>query len=259
MINNLETKPNELVYIPLSNMQPFIDDLEIPKMQLSREKNKISVEHYASNLPEVMYDQTINKYLIIGGYTTFYAYHELYNSYLLIPCKVFYQIKEDERFLFTLDWMMKNRVDNWYDRNAIITKLINDFHYTEQTLMTFLNKKSKDIQFYLDPPPHVGKITTQQNKEAIINKISLTPLKEHNKDYLYILILYFDIPITHQQLTFISWIRGNRIKFEECELTLEQEHQLIDRALDLKEDFLNNIRTQIQAMQMLNMESHILS
>lgn len=253
MIKKPGLKPNELIYIPIGNLQPFISDLEIPVTQMRREKNKILGERYASTLPEVVFDQASSMYFVIGGYSTYYAYSQLYKPNRLIPCKAFYELFEDERYLLTLAWMMKNNITNWYNRYDIITKLMIAFHYSKEEIATFLNREPKDIQLYLDPPPNVQQRTLQQRKEKIINKISLEAFKHsHNKDYLYILVLYFGHTITHEQLKFISWLRGNDIRFEERQLTLEQEHQLIDKALNLKEEFLNEIRLLIQEMQKQN-------
>ncbi|MGM8215911.1 hypothetical protein ACLIA0_10105 [Bacillaceae bacterium W0354] len=253
MINIQKALPNELLYVPLGNLQPFVSDLEIPKKQLLREKNKISVEINASVLPEIVFDQESCKYLVVGGYTTYFAYKSLYKPNRLVRCKAFYQLSEEQRYLLTIDWMMKNNVTNWYNRHKIITKLISGFKYTKEELATYLNKGNRDIQFYLDPPVNVKQNTIKQEQEKIINKISLEAFKNsHNKDYLYILVLYFGEKITQEKLDFIRWIRGNNIKFEECELTLEQEHQLIDKALNLKDEFLTEIKILINDMRIRN-------
>ena len=252
MITNPKMRPNECIYINLGSLEPYIN-LDIPKKQLAREIKKISSENYSSNIPEVVFNQESGKYQIVGNYTTFYAYASLYKSNILIPCKAFYTLEEDERYLLSIDWIMKNHVINWYDRHKIITRLIIDFKYSKTDLAIFLNKGTNDIRFYLEPPIHVKNETIHQGKERIINKISLEAFKkEHNKDYLYILTLINNFPITYDQLTYISWLRSKSIKFEECNLTIEQEHQLIDKALHLKVDFLNSIKEIINEMQLEN-------
>ncbi|MEC5423385.1 hypothetical protein QGM71_07730 [Virgibacillus sp. C22-A2] len=253
MITNPNMPPNVILYVNLGSLEPFVKSLDIPKRQLEREIKKISVENYSSYFPEVVFNRDTGKYLVVGNYITFNAYRFLYKPNLLIPCKAFYKLEEDERYLLTIDWMMKNNVNNWYDRHRIFTKLITDFEYSRSDLATFLNKEKSDIQFYLDPPPNVRNETVRQSEEKIINKISLQAFKNnHNKDYLYILILYQGLTITYEHLKYISWLRGNGIKFEECNLTLEQEHQLIDKAIHLKRDFLDEIRMAISDMQMKN-------
>jgi len=252
------SRPNEWLYIPLKSMVPYVVDLDIPKAQMKREINKIEKENNASSMPEVIFNNASGDYLVVGGYTTFYAYAKVANPNRLIPCKAFYELQEDEKYLLTLDWMMKNRVDNWYSRHKIITKLIVNFAYTEKELASFLNKEPKDIKFYLASPANIQTEAIRQGKESIINKIYLTPFKNnHNKDYLYINILYLGQHVTDDQLKFIGWMRGNGINFEERGLTLEQEHQLIDRALNLKDDFLNDIRVMINIMRMSNRDDPI--
>lgn len=248
-MNNIQSsRPNELIYINLGSMEPFVKDLDIPKTQLKQEKKKLLAESNSSILPEVVFNRATGKYLVVGGYTTYYAYLDIINSNKLIPCKAFYHLAEDERYLLTLDWVLKNKVDNWYNRHDIITKLKVDFNYTKEELGTFLSKKTSYFNFYLDPPSNIKNITINQKRESTINKINREAFKHsHNKDYLYILVLHYGVPITDEQLKFIRWLRGNGIRFESCNLTLEQEHQLIDKALHLKEDFLNDIRMIIEA------------
>ncbi|QKY70205.1 hypothetical protein [Lentibacillus sp. CBA3610] len=258
-MNNIQmSRPNELVYICLKWIIPTYVGLDIPTAQLNRERRKVSEENTSSILPEVIFDPSSGHYLLAGGYTTFYAYQLVHNPNTLVPCKVFYQLTEDERYLLTLDWMLKNNITNWYNRHDIITKLMRDFRYTLYDLNTFLKRPKKTIQRYLDPPPHIDRETIRQQKESIINKIDLEALKhEHNKDYLYILILYFGLHISDDQLKYLRWIRGNDIKFEECRLTLEQEQQLIDKALNLKQDFLEQIRSMINDMRIENGDGSI--
>ncbi|MFB4167340.1 hypothetical protein [Virgibacillus sp. JSM 102003] len=74
-MNNIQRfRPNELVYINLQCIKPFIDDLEIANAQLNREQRKISNERVSSFLLEVTFDQASGSYLLVDGYTTFYAY-----------------------------------------------------------------------------------------------------------------------------------------------------------------------------------------
>ncbi|TRM10543.1 hypothetical protein FH966_01735 [Lentibacillus cibarius] len=253
MNDNPITRPNELVYINLQCIEPFIDDLEIPNRQFNLEQRKISNDRVSSILPEVTFDPTSGHYLLLGGYTTLFAYRSVHSSNTLVPCKAYYHLAEDECYLLTLDWVFKNNITNWYNRHDIITKLTTDFLYTENDLAAFLSKQKKDIQLYLAPPSHIETETVHQQKENIINKIYLQRfVHNYNQDYLAIRILYLNQNVTTEQLTFIGWLRGNGIKFEECHLTLEQEHRLIDSALNLKRNFLDQIRRTINEMRIQN-------
>lgn len=129
-----------------------------------------------------------------------------------------------------------------------------EFQYTENGLAAFLSKPKKNIQFYFDPPSHIETETVRQNKEYLINKIYYLEnfVHDYNKEYLAIRIIYFDENVTADQLKFIGWLRGTSIKFEEWNLTLEQEHLLIDSALHLKQNFLDRTREIINEMRINN-------
>ncbi len=143
MINYSRLLVNEFVFVPLESMEPFIQNLDIPKKQLSREIKKVNKEIYSSYLPEVVFDVKTCKYSVVGNYTTYYAYQHLYPKNRLILCKVFYDLEESEKYLITIDWMMKHRITNWYDRRDIITKLIYEFNLPKSELTTYLNKKKR--------------------------------------------------------------------------------------------------------------------
>jgi hypothetical protein len=250
MNNTPRNRPNEIMYINIGSLKPFVENLNIPETQMQRTREKISKEKYASDLCEVVFNKKKGQYLVVGGYTTCYAYREVYAENLLIPCKVFYHLPKKELYLLTLEWMFKNNVTDWYNRHQIILKLHIQFHCSISELGTFFNKKANDIRFYLEPPESVKAETNFQRKERIINKISLAAFKhEHNKYYLYDLVLYKNVHVTGDHLIYMAWIRSNGIKFEECDLTPEQEHTLINRAIHLKRDFLNEIKRSIDEMR----------
>ncbi|WP_188206853.1 hypothetical protein [Alkalibacillus aidingensis] len=254
MTNNHELIRNLGIFINVEMMVPFVEDLSISKSKLEAEEWKVAHEQSASILPEVVFKPETGRYQVIGEYTTFYAYQKVHKPNILVKCKAYRSLSDGQKYLQTLKWMIRDSITDWYDRNKLINTLISDYGYTITYIANQINKTAQYIQYYLDPPEHVREEANRQRKEPIINRIREAPFKhEHNKEYLYKLVLYSNKNINQYHIKYyIAWIRGNGIKFEERNLTIEQEHQLIDMAINLKEDFLEQVRREINKMRVRN-------
>ncbi|MBM7571410.1 hypothetical protein [Aquibacillus albus] len=248
-------RPNQFTYIHPKNIEPLINNLKIPRIHIDRKLQKIQADVHDSEICELVLNEKTGNYILVGGYTSYYAYLENRNNNQLILCKTYDKLNESERYLLTLDWIFKNRIIDWHDRNQIIVKLHHEFNMTISEIANFLLKPAKVIKYYLKAPPQYSQRSKEMNAEGTINKIWLEAFKHrHNKEFLTEIILYKTQHITDQQLTFIGWMRGNRIKFEMHNLTSEQEHILMEKALSLKDDFLLEIKQTINSMRRENGE-----
>jgi hypothetical protein len=243
-------RPNELMYINLGNIQPFISNLSIPSIQINRKIKKLAQENYDSELCELVFCKEKGKHLLVGGYTAYYAYSNQYNENRLVPCKIYYKLSEAEKYIVTLEWMFQNRIIDWNNRNNIVAALCTRFNIVTSDLAKHLNKENKTIQYYLDPDKRYEARARQTGKEGLINKINLESFQHvHNKHYLSKLVLEGNVHITDQQLTFIRWMRVNGVQFEKCGLTIQQEFLLIEKARSLKADFLHDVKRTINKMR----------
>ncbi|MBP1971405.1 hypothetical protein J2Z83_003544 [Virgibacillus natechei] len=107
-----ELHPIHYIYINLGSIEPLLKDSEPPKKQLQHDKMKGG--NNALTLPEVVFDEVTGKYLVVGGYTSFYTYHTTYHANTLIPCKISYSLTENERYLVTIDWLIENNAHDLY-------------------------------------------------------------------------------------------------------------------------------------------------
>lgn len=137
MIKPRSTRTNKWSYIPLRNLVPIIDNLFIPRDKLSCEINQIKQENHSSEALEVIFNVATGYYLVVGGFTTYYAHAETSKQNKLIRCKVSCEFRKRKQYLLALGWLNKNRMTTWHTQNEVIPKLTGHFEHTETDWQLF--------------------------------------------------------------------------------------------------------------------------